>query len=213
MKLHFSVTSLMKNFACKALAVAHVALSAGAAQAAPVKLDWTTTILSTGIAGLSAGDSVKLTFEFNVAGGNLNNARLNASNFVSYSFTLFDGRSVTFDLVGTGSRFPSYGSNNFFSFDAAGHLQQVNQFMIHDGSVTSNVAAWNGALGDMFNNGGNCFSCNTPFLFNVNNVGAGLLTSSWSVRAASAIPEPLSLSLVGAGLLACGVARRRRPAA
>jgi hypothetical protein len=212
-RIPFFRTSLVKQFARNALATAVVVMSANAVQAAPVKLDWTTTVSYSGISGLSAGDAVTMTFEFNVAGGNLNSARLNATNFVSYSFTLFDGRSATFDLVGAGSRFPAYGSNNFFVFDALGHLQQVQQFYISDASISSNVAAWNGASAVIFNNGANCFSCSSPVRFDVNNVGAGLLTGSWTVEAGNTVPEPVSLALVGVGLLACGVARRRRAAA
>jgi hypothetical protein len=203
---------IMKQVARSILAAAAIGLFANATQAVPVQLDWTTTVQFSGISGLSAGDSVKMTFEFNDASGNLNNARLNASNFVSYSFTLFDGRSASFDLIGPGSTFSSYGSNDFFVFDAVGHLQQVNQFLIFDGSVSSNVAAWNGLSGIIYNNGANCFSCNTPFRFDVNNVAAGLSTNSWSIRT-NEIPEPVTLSLVGVGLLGCGIMRRRRLAA
>ncbi|MDB5963192.1 MAG: hypothetical protein JWP59_4486 [Massilia sp.] len=111
----------MKHIARSALAAAAFAFFANAAQAAPVQLDWTTTVSYSETSGLSTGDSVKMTFEFNPESGNLNNARLNASNFVSYSFTLSDGRSATLDMTDPGS-FLGYTSNDYFVFDAAGHL-------------------------------------------------------------------------------------------
>ena len=152
----------MKQLVRNVLAVAVIALCANAAQADPVRLNWTTTIFDpVSIPNLSGGNAVTLTFEFNVAGGNLSNARLNATNFVSYSFTLFDGRSATADLVGPGSTGLLYPANDFFVFDALGDLQEVQQFGIRDESMSSNVAAWNGALGILYNNGANRVSAAT----------------------------------------------------
>lgn len=192
----------MKNFALITLVLASFNTDA-----ALVKLDWNTTASFSNTVGLLSGDAVNLSFVFDVNSSNLQNVNLNISNFVNYSFTLFDGRSVTFDLAEPGNIIDfGYASNNFFSFDSAGSLTSVDRFFIFDNSVSSNVFAWNGIGAGLFNNGGNCFSCFSPFRFDVNNVSSGLSPSSWEVTTVS---EPSTIALFGLGVLGFGAWRRR----
>lgn len=174
-------------------------LFVAAAQADPVKFTYTSTITSSGISGVSVGDTVTISLLADNGGSGLSSQSWTISNLISGSLS-----AGTYSQSYTDGWY-SAPSWTAFSTDATGALTLSDFYGTtysanhHDSfGVGPQIYLYNGGFLDFFGNyAGQADSLS--------------VLGHWSVEPVqpSSVPEPASLALFGAGIAGLMMRRRR----
>lgn len=184
-------------FAC-ALTIAPLLTSVS--HAIPIEFTYTSSVTSSSIAGVSAGDAVTITLLADNGGSGLASQSWSIGNIISGSLS-------------AGSYFQSYVDGWYsaaafvpFATDSLGTLISANFYgtnysanHVDSFGTGSPIYLYNGAF--QAHTGGLAYQANS--LSNLPN---------WSIAAAAQVPEPATTALFGLGALALGFLRQRAKA-